>query len=156
MITNQKLVTRSVLRWSNLVINQKEGVNLRTREPSSDLGQEVPILVTGIKTGSSSKGKRLPKENSMDNRSIFSPGPPAKSVGNLEDETILVNPSSISSRDPASQTKLEVSADDTLNWNGGETAGILGPTANPFKKQPFPSVDWKKKKCLQSQPRRWA
>jgi hypothetical protein len=63
MITNQKMQTRSVLRESNLVINQKEGVNLRTREPSSDLGQEVPILATGIKTGSSSKGKRKPKEN---------------------------------------------------------------------------------------------
>ena len=156
MITNQKMQTRSVLRESNLVINQKKEENLRTREPSSDLGQEVPILATGIKTGSSMKGKRMPKENATCNRSIFSPGPLAKSVGNLEDETMLVNPSSISSRDPASQTNPEVSAGDTLNRNGEETAGILGPTANPFKKQPFPSVDWKKKKCLQSQPRIWA
>ena len=69
---------------------------------------------------------------------------------------MLVNPSSISSRDLASQTKLEVPAGDTLNRNGEETAEILGPTANPLKKQPFPSVDWKKKKCLQSQPRIWA
>ena len=142
--------TRSVLRESNLVVNQKKDVNLRTRELSSDLGQEVPILATGTKTGPSIKGKRKAKGNAMDNRSIFSPGPLAKSGGNVEDETMQVNPNLISSSDSTSQTKLEVLAGETLNLNGEETVEILGPTANPFKKQPFPSVDWKKKKCLQS------
>ena len=140
---------RSGSRESNLVDYQKKEAVLRTGEPSTDLGQEEPILVEGTKTWTSTKGKRKPKENAMGNRSIFSPGPLAKGVRNLEDETIPVNPSSSSSRDSTSKTELEVSAGETPKLIGEEMVGILGPTANPLNKRPFPPVDWKKKKCLQ-------
>ena len=82
--------TRSGTRGPNLVDNQKKEGVLRAREPNTDLGQEVPILVDETKTRPCTKGKRTLKENTTGNRSIFSPGPLAKSVGNLEDETMLV------------------------------------------------------------------
>ena len=136
---------RSGTSGANSVDNQKKQGVLGAREPNTDLGQEAPILVDGTKTGPSTKGKRTPKENTTGNRSIFSPGPLAKSVGNLEDETRLVNPSTNLSRDSISQSKLELSAGENKKLNGKETAGILGPTADPLNKRPFPPVDWEKK-----------
>ena len=140
---------RSGTRGANLVDNQKKEVVLGAREPSTDLGQEAPVPVDGTKTGPSTKGKRKPKENATGNRSIFSPGPLAKGVGNLEDETRLVNPSSGSSEDSISESNLELSAGESLVLKGKETVEILGPMAKPLNKRPFPPVDGEKKKCLQ-------
>ena len=126
--------------------NQKEIGDLEAREPSEFLGQKGPILADGNKTRPSSKGNGKPKGFVSGNRSIFSPGTRASGSENLEDEIKAINPSSCASEDSNSQSISELLAGGSLILDGTEMVEILGPTAEPLTKRPFPPVDRKSNK----------
>ena len=130
----------------NLTENQKKAGDLEAREPSEFLGQEGPILADGNKTRPRSKGIGKTKGFASGNRSVFSPGPRASVSENLEDEITTINPSSCAPGDSNSQSILELSAGERPILNGTEMAEILGPTAEPLIKRPFPPVDRKSNK----------
>ena len=151
MFSNLKRTTRSMSREVNLMEIQKKSEVLEARERSKDLGQEGSILDDGNKTGPKSKGNGNSKGNTVGNRSIFSPGPLASIGGNLEDKIVSINPGSSSTGDFKSQSMMEVSAAERHNLPAVQTVEILGPTAEPCNKRPFPPGDKEKKRNVSDQ-----